>query len=349
MTAVPITLTRRPRTTGRPIASRTPAPTTSFSSTTSRPQPPPTPAAATTTTRTADTAHDTGALDATPTSGAPAWIRMRGMPTARITYHDLPQQVRTAIEEVTGPVASAVSASDGFNSAVAARLSTPAGDRFCKALPANHRWVWTQQREAAIAPYLNGVAPALVGRLDVDGWDVLVFEALNGHHADYRPGSPDLPAVVTLLEAIAGIPCPQVELRDAGQRLRTYVNDPADVHHFTGTTMLHTDLNPANVIVDADRARIVDWGWATRGAPWLDPAYWVLWLIAAGHDPAAAEQWASKVPAWHTATRDGVDAFAHAQAALWTETGGRNPDDPWTARLAALAQRWTAYRRRGAE
>ena len=28
MTAVPITITRRPRTTGRPIASRTPAPTT---------------------------------------------------------------------------------------------------------------------------------------------------------------------------------------------------------------------------------------------------------------------------------------------------------------------------------
>jgi hypothetical protein len=216
------------------------------------------------------------------------------MPTIRIAYHDLPEQVRTAIEEVTGPVASAVSAADGFNSAVAARLSTPAGDRFCKALPADHRGVWTQQREAAIAPYLTGVAPALVGRLEVDGWDILLFEALTGHRADYSPGSPDLPAVVALLDAIAAIPCPPVELRDAGQRLRTYVNDPADVHHFTGPALLHTDLNPANVIVYAGQARIVDWGWATRGEAWLDPAYWVLWLICAGHHPAAAEQWASK-------------------------------------------------------
>ena len=271
------------------------------------------------------------------------------MPTTRITFHDLPQRVRAAIEAVTGPVASAVSISEGFNSAVAARLSTPAGDRFCKALPSDHPWVWTQGREAAIAPYLNGVAPELIGRVDVDGWDVLLFEALDGHHADYSPGSSDLPAVMALLEEIAAIPCPAVDLRDAGQRLRNYVNDPADVQHFTGTALLHTDLNPANVIIDAGRGRIVDWGWATRGATWLDPAYWVVWLIAAGHHPAAAEQRASKTSAWHTATSEGVDAFVYAQAALWTEVGGRDPDDPWTARLTAAAQRWAQFRRRVAE
>lgn len=266
------------------------------------------------------------------------------MPTTRITYHDLPKPVRAAIEEVTGPVESAASANAGLNSAVAARLSTATGDRFCKALPADHRWVWTQRREADIAPHLPGVAPALVARLDIDGWDVLLFEALDGHHADYSPGSPDLPAVVALLDAIAALPCPTIELRDAGERLRNYVTDPADLHHFTGPALLHTDLNNANVIVSAGRARIVDWGWATRGAPWLDAGYWVVWLIASGHDPAEAEQWASKTPTWNTATDAGLHTFAEAQAALWAEIGARDPDDPWTARLVHASHRWARFR-----
>lgn len=266
------------------------------------------------------------------------------MPTTRITYHELPQQVRAAIEDVTGPVDSATSATTGFNSAVAARLHTATGDHFCKALPADHRWVWTQRREADIAPHLHGVAPPLVARLDVGGWDILLFQALDGHHADYGLGSPDLPAVVALLEAIAETACPPIELRDAGERLRAYATTPTDLCHFAGAALLHTDLNNANVVVDADRARIVDWAWATRGAAWLDAAYWVLWLIAAGHPPAAAEQWAGKVSTWRTASRAGLRAFSEAQAALWAEISGRDQNDVWTARLADASQQWAAYR-----
>ncbi|GAA1025775.1 hypothetical protein GCM10009557_01020 [Virgisporangium ochraceum] len=266
------------------------------------------------------------------------------MPTTRITYDDLPGRVRSAIEEVTGPVASAVSATEGFNSAVAARLSTPTGERFCKALPADHRQVWTQRREAAIAPHLKDVAPEVRAHLEVDGWDVLLFEALDGYHADYRPGSPDLPAVATLLETIAALPRPPVDLRDMRQRLRDYVEDSADLRHFAGSTLVHTDLNNANVIVGDGRAWIVDWGWASCGAAWLDPAYWVLWLVAAGHDPAAAEQQASAVPAWHVAPPEAITTFACAQANLWNEIAAAKTEDPWTARLAGAAKQWAALR-----
>lgn len=195
-------------------------------------------------------------------------------------------------------------------------------------------------------PHLHGLAPVLAGRLEVDGWDILLFEVLTGHPADYSPGSPDLPAVVALLDAIAATALPPVELRDAGERLRTYVSDPADLEYFVGNTLLQTDLNNANIIVETGRtgrARIVDWGWATRGAPWLDAAYWVLWLIAAGHQPVSAEQWAGKVSTWATASQPGLRAFSQAQATLWAEINGRDPSDAWSARLADAAQRWMDY------
>jgi hypothetical protein len=187
------------------------------------------------------------------------------------------------------------------------------------------------------------LAPVLIARLEVDGWGILLFEALDGHHAGYSPGSPDLPAVVMLLEGIAATPSPPIELRDADERLRSYVSDPADLRYFAGAALLHTDLNSANIIVDTGGAQIVDWGWATRGAAWLDPAYWALWLISAGHHPAAAEQWAGNLTTWCTASDA---AFAEAQAALWTEISGRDPNDPWSSLLADASQRWLAYRRR---
>jgi hypothetical protein len=71
--------------------------------------------------------------------------------------------------------------------------------------------------------HLHGLAPVLIARLEVDGWDVLLFEALDGHHVDYSPDSADLPTVVTLLDAIPATPFPPMELRDTGKRLRTYV------------------------------------------------------------------------------------------------------------------------------
>lgn len=264
------------------------------------------------------------------------------MPTTRITYRQLPHSVRAAIEEITGPVVDDESASAGLNSAVAARIQTPTGARFVKAMPADHRWVWTQRREADIAPHIGGVAPQLLARIETGGWDVLVFNALSGRHADYAPNSPDLPAVAALLEDIAAIPCPDIDLRDAGQRLRDYVSDSDDLRHFAGNTLAHTDLNNANVLIDGE-ARIVDWGWATRGAPWLDAAYWTLWLIASGHDPKTAEWWAAQVSTWQTAPQEGVTAFATASATLWGQIGGADPD-PWTAKLVTASRRWRDFR-----
>jgi hypothetical protein len=265
------------------------------------------------------------------------------VPITRMPYDNLPPPIRLTIENAVGPVIATEPITDGLNSAVAAKLHTTTGSYFVKALPADHRWVWTQAREANIAAHVKPVAPAIVTRIADEGWDVLIFEALPGRHADYAPDSPDLPKIVDLIERIGDLPCPDLDLRRAEQRLQAYMNHPDDLAHFAGDTLLHTDWNPTNVIID-EQARIVDWGWATRGAPWLDAGYWTIWLIAAGHQPASAEAWAAQTPAWRAAPHLAVDAFAAATARLWAETGGAQPD-PWTERLVDASSCWHDFRR----
>ncbi|XVU25327.1 hypothetical protein ACQPZJ_50530 [Actinoplanes sp. CA-054009] len=265
------------------------------------------------------------------------------MSPTRITYWQLPTSVRDRTSDVVGLVSDADSAAEGLNSAIAARLHTPDGDYFLKALPSEHRWAWTQQREAQIAPHVDTVGAALIARIVEDGWDVLVFEALDGHRADYTPDSNDLGHVARLIGRIGKLPCPDITLRLAEQRLAAFTSENL-LHHFAGDSLLHTDLNPANVIVGDDEARIVDWGWATRGAAWLDAAYWVSWLIAAGHTPAQAEWWARQVPAWQTATIEGVTAFAEANAKMWAEIGAASTDS-WTHNIMTAAEAWWRFRK----
>ncbi|MFF5336794.1 aminoglycoside phosphotransferase [Streptomyces sp. NPDC013181] len=273
------------------------------------------------------------------------------MATTRIGLDQLPPAARTAVEEHTGPLLTVEEATEGFNSEIAARVTSATGTWHIKGLRTDHPRAWTQRREAAVAPFLTGLAPALRWHVEAAGWDLLGFEALTGHHADYAPGSPDLPEAASLLRRLGEAACPDSELRQAEQRLERYAAHPDDLRFFTGSHLLHTDLNNTNVLVDDDapageRARLVDWAWATRGAAWLDAGYWIIWLITSGHTPASAERWAAEIPSWRIAPAEGITAFATANANLWSEISTADPA-PWTRRLAAAATTWHAHRRAG--
>ncbi|AWL38530.1 MULTISPECIES: aminoglycoside phosphotransferase [Streptomyces] len=270
------------------------------------------------------------------------------MATTRIGLDRLPTTVRAAVEQYTGPLLSVVEATEGFNSEIAARVTSATGAWHIKGLRTDHPRVWTQRREASIAPFLGGVAPALCWHVETAGWDLLGFESQDGHHADFSPGSPDLPEVAALLCRLGETACPGIELRHAEQRLERYAAAPGDLRFFAGDHLLHTDLNNTNVLVNncasqGDRARLVDWAWATRGAAWLDAGYWVIWLIASGHAPASAEDRAAEIPAWLTAPAEGITAFAAANRSVWGEITTGDPD-PWTRRLASAATTWHVYR-----
>ncbi|MDQ3763145.1 MAG: aminoglycoside phosphotransferase [Actinomycetota bacterium] len=255
--------------------------------------------------------------------------------TARLDWKD----VRGLIEKQTGPVLAAEPVTAGLNSEIAVVVYTSLGATFVKGLRCSHRRIWTQQREAEINPYVLRVSPRLRWHVKTDGWNLLGFEHVAGRHVDYSPGSPDLPKVVQAMRLRGQIPCPDLPLGVAQRRWLSYTDAP---ELFAGDHLLHTEWNPGNVLVN-DAAHLVDWAWATRGAGWIDPACWVVWLVASGHSPQAAEDWATQIPAWHAAPRNSLDEFARAQASMW---GGIALDSPeqWTQRVAGAAQQWVEHR-----
>ncbi|MEV6849221.1 hypothetical protein [Actinoplanes sp. NPDC051411] len=258
------------------------------------------------------------------------------MPNARPSYGDLPVPIRDAITAAIGPIDTVSPVDTGPGVAMTALAHTRKGRFFVKAVPAGHD-ASRQLREAGLAPYLLPIGAALIAHLQRD-WDILIFEALNGRPANYAPGSEDLPAVAELLTRVARVPCPStVDLYEAPLRLQQLINDP-DLSYFAGSTLLHTDLAPANVIIIDGKARLVGWAAATRGAAWLDPAFWVIRLIAAGHPPAAAEDIVARIPAWQHAPATAVSLFATAQARIPRRS-------PVGETLRAATRRWLEYRR----
>lgn len=112
-------------------------------------------------------------------------------------------------------------------------------------------------------------------------------------------------------------PPTSVELKTMPQRMNAHVTDPTDVRFLEGRALLHTDWKPDNVLIVNGQTRLVDWACASRGAAWIDPALWVIWLIASGHSAAEAESLAVLHPAWDTTPVSHIDAFAGAQQRLW--------------------------------
>ena len=119
---------------------------------------------------------------------------------------DLPSPLKAAIEQRTGPISAGQAVAAWQNSPLAAVIDTHDGKVFVKGLPADHPRVITQKREAAAAPLVSRISPALLWHFDEAGWNVLGFEHVPGRAADYSPGSPDLDLVVSLMEALSRAP-----------------------------------------------------------------------------------------------------------------------------------------------
>ncbi|GAB3158795.1 hypothetical protein GCM10027290_62600 [Micromonospora sonneratiae] len=224
----------------------------------------------------------------------------------RIGWRDLPDQVRSAIEDIIGePVVQAVSQPGGFSPGTADRVRTASGRRaFVKAVgrALNERSPQLHRTEVRVTAALPPEAPAarLLGSYDDGDWVALVLEDIDGRHPRTPWTADELSAVLAVLRELAGklTPAPLTDLPTAAEVLgwdfegwhRIRLDPPDDlperarerlddlcalatraVPALAGDTLAHIDVRADNLLVTADgRVKLVDWPWAALGPAWLD-------------------------------------------------------------------------------
>jgi hypothetical protein len=260
------------------------------------------------------------------------------VPAERVHWQDLPTKVRLQVERHTGPVLAAHTVSAGRNSAVAAVLDSERGRVFIKGLEHSHPRRWTQDMEEMINPHVLSLTPRLLWRVNGD-WDILGFEYLDGRHANYAPGSPDVDKVISAFTELGRLPCPDLPLKRPEHRWGAHVDDQADLEWFYGDRLQHIDPTPLNLVMANGKASLIDWAWPTRGAAWLDLACLVIRLIEAGHTPEQAEDVVGAVPSWGTAPSEGLRAFALANLRMWSQAANGRP-----LGITKAAQDWYKHR-----
>jgi len=240
----------------------------------------------------------------------------------------------------TGEISAVRNADRGYSSDVTAIIDCAAGQFFIKAVREPSYHALSFSREAQVNPYVRPVSPALRWQLHENNWIVLAFDVIHGQHADFSPGSPDIPAVAGAVRAIGEIACPDIA-RDWSEGRWNRFTDSPDL--FAGDSLLYTDINPDNFLITPAGASVVDWAWPTRGAGFIDPACLVIQLIAAGHTSEDAESWARHCPAWNSADANAVSAFAAATLRMYQYFENRDPA-PWRKEMTKAVAIWAAYR-----
>jgi hypothetical protein len=136
------------------------------------------------------------------------------------------EDARELIEKETGPIRAVTELSEGRNSEISVIVRTNGDATFVKGRRAGHPQAWTQERERIINPLVRHISPALKWSSVNGDWDLLGFEYMPGFHADYSPGSPDIPKVMRTLLQLQEIACPDIDVKRADQRWASYTGAP---------------------------------------------------------------------------------------------------------------------------
>ncbi|TWG28255.1 phosphotransferase family enzyme [Micromonospora palomenae] len=175
------------------------------------------------------------------------------------------QSVTTGIAEGVRGAFDVTPASSGNHAEIASTITGPAGPVFIKAASAELS-VRSLRYELAVTGAIDRYPPAVLWHFESDGWLVVGTEHLAGPHPDLSPGSADLDLLAVTLKELQETPAPGESWFSPPARLG-FAHPAMD-----GETLIHSDLNPANLIVTPRGLRIVDWAWATKAAPWVELA-----------------------------------------------------------------------------
>lgn len=248
----------------------------------------------------------------------------------------------TSVGTRTGALTAVRPVTRGHSSDVASVVEAEKGRFFVKAVP--NRLGGRRDsilRERAIAPFVESLSPALLWSIEEESWVILGFEAVEGREPDFTLGTVDREVIVGAVDRIGRLPLPAVAQCWPETRWDRFTENAV---LFRGDTLLHTDINPSNLVIGDRETWVVDWAWPTRGAGFIDPACLVVQLVAADHTPEAAEEWASGCRGWAEAEPRDVDAFAVATVRMYHAFAARKPDEPWIAAMESAARAWAGHR-----
>ncbi|MGV9304573.1 MULTISPECIES: aminoglycoside phosphotransferase family protein [unclassified Nonomuraea] len=222
----------------------------------------------------------------------------------RVPWEQVPAALREQVAGfLGGRVVEAVTQTGGFSPAAAVRLRLDNGRRaFVKACGSapNPDSIGIYRWEARIAGALPDRVPAprLLASFDTGDWVALVFEDVEGRHPAMPWRAGELRRVLDAVgELSAGLTPAPIEARTFAETRETNFTgwrrlqkedttglDPWALRHLDtlaameegwaaaaeGDSLLHADLRADNLLLTDDRVYVVDWPWASVGAPWID-------------------------------------------------------------------------------
>lgn len=305
-----------------------------------------------------------------------------GATALRPEWTDLPDSLRTHIEERLGsPVSAVANQGSGFTPGFASRLAYGRGESaFVKAASSANSPVIADcyQAEARIVPRLpDGVpTPRVRWTSEHEGWVVLCFDDVPGQPPARPWGATELARVLTALTPMAealtpgppdlvvpalgdwladdfgywrqvastGPDAPDPQIAE----LATLEDQALDA--LSGDSVVHCDLRDDNVIMGDDgQVWICDWNWPSRGAAWLDL---LTLLISARGDGYDGDALFSAHPLGANVDPEAVDAALAGLSGYFTRSSVE-PDVPGSPHLrthqawyAQACLSWLAVRRK---
>jgi hypothetical protein len=254
----------------------------------------------------------------------------------RVDWTALPEAVTREIADRVGG-SHATPAARGDHAEIASTVTGANGTVFVKAARSDLGVRSLRFELLASKAVTQSYSPAVEWQFEAAGWLVVGFEHCVGPHADLSPGSPDLDLLAASLDDLGRTPAQGATFFSPAARLG--FSHPA----MDGDMVVHSDLNPANLIMTPDGLRIVDWAFATKAAPWVELALLAQWLIGSGHTPQQVDQWLTRFPAWSQADTQVLDDLASRNAAKWSAKAQQSTEK-WMRDLAHWTGEWAAYR-----
>lgn len=279
---------------------------------------------------------------------------------SRCQWHDLPSDVRAAVQDSVGVVQSAADIGAGQNNDLAVRLDRVGQPPvFLKGVRGGGRRGMFLGNEVHAGRLAGDVAPAVLCHVERGDWQVVGFEYVAGRSADLSPGSADLARIGRTLRGLGGRPAGDtrpLRLRwrnpdhwrsvadlapgsvrgwDIDEMCRWSARAPELVD---GDRLVHTDLHRDQFLIAEDgRVAVIDWAFPAAGAAWVDTAFLSLRLTGSGHTFAEAKKWAG----WPAMT-ESVTAWSVYVAGLWSWFTVRDGADDGAERRARLARDYAA-------